>query len=243
MPDGYFLMIVSIKRRLHREICINPVLHGLVLNLYLNGEQYPHRVDDYFPIDAAPDTTLAAQMRSHIADEDRHAAMYQRAIRKLQQPVITLSGPDIYNHVIRARTSTSFAIRPDDSPSKRRLKLAHFFAHLYYLEKRVAKSLEIHADACVHSPIEYSGKVVSRVLSDEHGHVEYTLDAVYHLVPKTVATNVLAEHARAERIANFEFSSQQLKKLVMNHAAHFSPLGRWLYRFSADFLSGARKYA
>ena len=236
-------MIVSIKRRLHREICANPVLHGLVLNLYLNGEQYPHRVDDYFPIDAVSDTELAEKMRKHLGDEDRHAAMYQRAIRKLAQPVLDLSGPDIYNHVIRSHTSTSFAMRRNDSPRTRRLKLAHFFAHLYYLEKRVARSLEIHAEACIHSPIGYSAKVISCVLRDERRHVAYTLDAVYHLVPRRVAVKVLSEHARAERIANLEFSSQQLKKLVTNHAAQFSPLGQWLYRFSAHYLEGAQKYA
>ena len=235
-------MIVSIKRRLHREICANPVLHGLVLNLYLNGEQYPHRVDDYFPIEVAP-TELAARMRRHVVEEDRHALMYQTAIRKLGQPVIELSGPDIYNHVIRARTTTSFAMRRGDTQRTRQLKLAHFFAHLYYLEKRVARSLEIHAEACIHSPIDYSGKVVARVLRDELGHVAYTLEAVAELLPSGVAASVLKEHARAERIANLEFSSQQLKKLVTEHASHFSPLGRWLYRFCSDYLQGAQRYA
>ena len=38
--------IDAVKRRLHREIVADPVLHGLVLNLYLNGEEYPHLVDD-----------------------------------------------------------------------------------------------------------------------------------------------------------------------------------------------------
>jgi len=236
-------MIVSIKRRLHREICANPVLHGLVLNLYLNGEQYPHRVDDYFPVQAAPDAELAAQMRSHLSDEDKHAAMYQCAIKKLAQPVLDLSGPDIYNHVIRSHTKTSFAVRPSDRPGTRLLKLAHFFAHLYYLEKRVAGSLDIHAEACAHSPLEYSRKVVAGVLRDERRHVAYTRDAVYHLVPRRVAVQVLGEHRRAERLANLEFSSQQLKKLVTMHAAHFSPLGHWLYRFSAHYLQGAQKYA
>ena len=45
-------IIAGIKRRLHRDIVADPVLHGLVLNLYLNGEQYPHRVSDYFPFAA-----------------------------------------------------------------------------------------------------------------------------------------------------------------------------------------------
>ena len=31
----------AIKRRLHRDIVADPVLHGRVLNLYLNGELIP----------------------------------------------------------------------------------------------------------------------------------------------------------------------------------------------------------
>jgi len=51
LPAG--LVVGAVKRRLHRDIVADPVLHGLVLNLYLNGERYPHRVDDYFPLAAA----------------------------------------------------------------------------------------------------------------------------------------------------------------------------------------------
>ena len=40
--------IDTAKRLLHRDLCADPLLHGLVLNLYLNGEQYPHRVENYF---------------------------------------------------------------------------------------------------------------------------------------------------------------------------------------------------
>ena len=43
------MVIDGVKARLHRDIVADPVLHGMVLNLYLNGEQYPHRVSDYFP--------------------------------------------------------------------------------------------------------------------------------------------------------------------------------------------------
>ena len=49
------MVIDGIKARLHRDIVADPVLHGLVLNLYLNGEQYPHRVTDYFPLAAVED--------------------------------------------------------------------------------------------------------------------------------------------------------------------------------------------
>jgi hypothetical protein len=56
LPAG--LVVGAVKRRLHRDIVADPVLHGLVLNLYLNGERYPHRVDDYFPLAAVNDAQL-----------------------------------------------------------------------------------------------------------------------------------------------------------------------------------------
>ena len=78
----------SIKRHLHHDICRDPVLHGLVLNMYLNGEEYPHRIDDYFPVWAVADVELLAAMKSHMQDEDKHVAIYRKAIRKIDQPVI-----------------------------------------------------------------------------------------------------------------------------------------------------------
>jgi hypothetical protein len=237
------MIVASIKQRLHREICANPVLHGLVLNLYLNGEQYPHHVDDYFPIGAAPSAELAALMRKHVEDEDRHALMYRKAIVKLGQPVLRLTGHDVYNHVIRSHTRASFALAETDGRDERARKLAHFFAHLHYLEKRVARSLEIHAEACAHSPSGYVRKVVARVLEDEGRHVVYTRAAVTDLVPARVASRVLAEHARAERAANLAFSSRQLEKLLTSHAMDFSGFGRWVYRLSASYLQEAHKYA
>jgi hypothetical protein len=53
---------------LHRDICRDPVLR-LVLNLYLNGEEYPHQIDDYFPTWAVTDADLlAAMQKSHMQD-------------------------------------------------------------------------------------------------------------------------------------------------------------------------------
>ena len=54
-------LVGAVKRQLHRDICDNPVMHAMVLNLYLNGEQYPHRVDDYFPLAVAEENDLASQ--------------------------------------------------------------------------------------------------------------------------------------------------------------------------------------
>src|SRR6185436_11105376 len=150
--------IDAIKRRLHRDIVADPVLHGLVLNLYLNGEAYPHRVDDYFPIAAVDEQELAALMREHARDEDKHVALYARAIEKLEQPVLELPMSDIFNEVIRLRNPASFAMDGTESRDARRRKLAHFLAHAHFLEKRVAKSLDYHIEACAQAASPYPEK-------------------------------------------------------------------------------------
>ena len=221
--------IDAVKRRLHREIVADPVLHGLVLNLYLNGEEYPHLVDDYFPIDVGREWGLDETMRSHLDDEDKHVALYRKAITKLGQPVLKLPMDDIFNEVIRSHTPASFAMRRGDDRDARRLKLAHFFAHAHFLEKRVARSLEYHIDACAHSPSPYPGKAVAAVLHDEGRHVAYTREAVEDLLPKASAAGVLALHARAERRANFDFSARQLTQLLREHSKRFSATGRALF--------------
>jgi hypothetical protein len=232
-------LVDTVKRRLHRDIVADPLLHGLVLNLYMNGERYPHRVDDYFPLAAATDTNLEQLMRRHMAEEDRHIALYTRAIQKLEQPVLELPLLDVYNEVIRSHTSATFAISASDDADARRLKLAHFFAHLHFLEKRIARSLEFHVDACAHAACPYPEKAVAAVLRDEHRHVSYTREVVRHLLPARDAAVVLDLHSRAERRANLDFSSRQLSRLTREHAGRFPTARRALYRACTSVLWGA----
>jgi hypothetical protein len=237
------MLISAVKRRLHRDIAADPMLHGLVLNLYMNGERYPHRVGDYFPVAAAEDPALAAQMRSHQSDEDKHVALYCRAIERLEQPVLELPLADVFNEVIRSHTPASFAIPPGASADVRRDKLAHFLAHAHFLEARIARSLEFHIAACAHSPSPYAEKAVGAVLADEHRHVRYTREAVLDLLPRQRAADVLALHARAERRANLDFSGRQLGNLVKVHAARFPRHRRALYRASALLMRTLLAYA
>ena len=237
------MIIDSVKLRLHRDIVADPVLHGLVLNLYLNGEQYPHRVQDYFPLHVAEAAELVDSMRRHIAEEDKHSALYIRAIEKLEQPVMELPMNDIYNEVIRAHTPVSFAIAPHDDADVRRSKLAHFFAHLHYLEKRIARSLEYHVEACATAATSYPEKVVGLVLKDEWRHVDYTAQAVAHLLPARAAAQIMTLHRRAERYANLDFSAGQLGGLLRNHAARFPRLRGAGYRGCATLLRGVLAYA
>jgi hypothetical protein len=229
-------LVSSIKRRLHREIVADPLLHGLVLNLYLNGEQYPHRVTDYFPLAAARDASLEARMRSHMREEDKHAALYIKSLAVLGQPVHVLPMPDIYNEVIRAHTPTRFAMEEDDDRDTRTLKLAHFLGHLHFLEKRIARSLEYHAEACAASASPFVAKAVGAVLKDEGGHVIYTREAVEALLPARMAAQVFAEHRRAERGANLDFSARQLGRLVREHGERFGARSRLLYGCCAGLL-------
>jgi hypothetical protein len=235
--EQHVSFVDSIKRRLHRDIVADPVLHGLVLNLYLNGERYPQQVDDYFPIAQVTDAALAEQMRTHVTDEQKHVLLYEKAITKLEQPIVQLSPSDIFNVVIRSHTAVSFKIDPYDSTDARTLKLAHFFAHVHFLEKRVARSLEFHVDACAHSSSDYAQKAVMAVLKDEGRHVRYTCEAVEGLLPARIANEVLEGHARAERRANLDFSARQLRRLTRDTHGLFTPARRLAYRACADLLS------
>ena len=237
------IVIDRIKARLHRDIVADPVLHGLVLNLYLNGEQYPHRVSDYFPFVAVEDPELENRMRAHMADEDKHVALYTRVLEKLGQPVTVQPLDDTFNGVIRRHTRASFTILADDDRDTRRRKLAHFFAHLHFLEKRVARSLEYHVEACAHSASGYPQKAVGVVLGDEGRHVRYTREVVAEILPARLAGAVLEEHARAERRANLDFSAGQLGRLVREQIARFPRWRGRAYVACATLLSGALSLA
>jgi hypothetical protein len=238
MQNGAVLMAIVdyYKKRLHREIVADPVLHGLVLNLYLNGEQYPHRVDDYFPIAFVENPTLASLMQRHCKEEDKHVALYSRAIEKLGQPILVLDDADIFNAVVRTHTAESFAVRVEQNTDERRLRLAHFLAHAHTLEKRVARSLEYHLDACAFAQTDYPEKAVSAVLSDEYQHVSYTEQWVRELLPKTKAEQVLSHHLQAETKANLEFSARQLSKLMRQHTNRFPSSSRLVYRGVTQFM-------
>jgi hypothetical protein len=237
------MVIGGIKTRLHRDIVADPVLHGLVLNLYLNGEQYPHRVSDYFPLAAADDPILEGMMREHMADEDKHIALYTRAIEKLAQPVHVQPLADVFNDVIRRHTPVSFAIVPGADRDSCRRALAHFFAHLHFLEKRVATSLHYHLDACAHAASDYPQKVIAAVLGDEVRHVRYTREVVMQLLPAGAANQVLEIHAQAERRANLDFSAVQLRRLLREQAARFPRWRGSFYRVCTAMLAGVLTFA
>lgn len=231
-------LIDSIKRRLHRDIVADPLLHARVLNLYLCGEAYPHAVDDYFPVAHVHCPELAAKMRAHLQDEDKHVALYAKAIGKLGAEVLDLDDSAIFNHVIRSHTAAPWRIEAGMDADSTRERVAHFLAHAHFLEKRVAHSLGMHLDACAHSPSEYPGKAVAAVLADENRHVDYTREAVFDLMPRQRATDILAHHQRAEYRANLDFSSTQLRRLLHQEAPHWPASRRSFYRACSYAMRG-----
>ncbi len=233
----------QIKKRWHEDICSDPVIHGFVLNLYLHGEQYPHLADDYFPLVHVDEPELAEIMRDHMEDEDKHALLLKKVLTRMEQPIIALPVSDAFNHVIRTHTSSSFKITEKDTIDGKRLKVAHFCAHLHFLEKRVATSLQYHLDACGTRGVHDAEKIVSHILQDELRHQVYTLQTVYDLLPKGQAIAVLDAHKRAERLADLDFSSQQVKQLINRYRERFPASHRWLYRLASQVQNGIIKYA
>ncbi len=230
--------VTAIKRQLHRDIVADPLLHARVLNLYLCGEAYPHACDDYFPVDHVACPALAGMMRSHMQDEDKHIALYAKAINKLGAEVLELPDAALFNHVIRGHTPSPWRIEAGMDRDQRNDRIANFMAHAHFLEKRVARSLEFHLDACAHSPSPYPGKAVSAVLADEQRHVSYTLDAIFELVPRQCGSDILAEHARAEHKANLDFSSAQLRRLLREETERWPARRRPLYRGCSWLMRG-----
>jgi hypothetical protein len=227
------MLIQSIKRRLHHDIVADPILHARVLNLYLCGEAYPHQVDDYFPIKHVQCPELASKMRNHLAEEDKHVALYTKAIQKLGAQVIQLPDDCIFNHVIRGQTALPWAIQSTDTEDQIKDRVANFLAHAHFLERRIARSLEFHLEACAQATTDYAAKAVAAVLQDEQGHVTYTAAAIFDLVPTQRAKSILADHERGERRANLEFSAKQLKRLLFEEDSRWPKARKPLYQACA----------
>ena len=227
------------KDRWHRDLVTDPVVHGWALNLYRAGERYPQTVADYFPVESAPDAALAESLRVHRRDEERHTAMYGHAIRALGQPVVELDGGDVFNVVIRAHTTASFTVEEADGADARRRKVAHFLVHAHTLEKRVARSLEYHLDACAAAGAPAVERIVAAVLADERVHVRYTAEAARALLTRAEAAEAFAHHARAEARANLLFSARQVRAYARRFADRSPARRRRFYRFCGEVMEAA----
>jgi hypothetical protein len=237
------MLVRTLKETWHRDLVARPETHAWVLSLYRAGELHPQTVDDYFPLAAAEDPTLRDAMARHAADEARHVKMYDRAIAKLGVARTDHAGLDVFNVAIRTETEApfaSFAVDETTPVDTRRDKLAHFLAHAHFLEARIARSLELHLDACERAGSVEQGRVVGAVLADEERHTGYTRDAVFDLLPRPRALVVLEVHRRGEARANLSFSARQVRRYLRDLADDQRPAKRALYRACAGIMEAAR---
>jgi hypothetical protein len=230
-------LISAVKRQLHRDIVADPILHARVLNLYLCGEAYPHAVDDYFPV-AHVEPELASRMRAHMRDEDKHIVLYTRAIAALGAEVVELPDWCIFNHVIRTHSTERWQVHEGLDADARNDRVANFFAHAHWLEKRIARSLEWHHEACANAAEPFAGKAVAAVLADETRHVVYTREAIFDLVPRRRALAIIASHRRAEHRANLDFSASQLRRLLVEERPRWPASRRRLYGACSFIMRG-----
>jgi hypothetical protein len=231
-------LVYRVKSAWHRELASRPETHAWILNLYRAGERHPQTVLDYFPLQHSPSLELAEKMRRHRADEVSHTRMYEGAIRALGQRVEEHTGLDVFNNAIRAATPTCFAITEETPLHERVRRLAHFLAHAYFLETRVARSLEYHLDACAHSGVPQVNAVVAKVHADELRHTSYTFDAVRELVGAHEANAIFALHRRAEANANRAFSARQVRHFLHRFPAVGRRRERLLYAAGALLMQG-----
>jgi hypothetical protein len=236
MPPVVFVR--NLKRAWHLDLASRPDTHAWVLNLYRAGERHPQTVLDYFPLEHAPSADLAEKMRRHRADEVRHTLMYERAIGELGGSVEEHTGLDVFNNAIRAATPTSFAISADTPMNERARRLAHFLAHAYFLESRIAQSLEYHLEACAANGATRVSAVVDKVYSDELRHTSYTVDAVRALLGAREGSAVLALHRRAEARANRAFSARQVRAFLRRFPDVGRGRDRLLYAAGALLMQG-----
>lgn len=227
------MLVDRMKQSLHRDIVSHPKLHAWVLNLYLNGESYPHRVSDYFP--KAGNASLQHRLDEHLLDEARHVRLYAKAIAKLGDQPRELVVSDIYNDLVRRHTRAEITAARGALENSH---LAHFFAHVHFIERRVLRSLEYHVDACVNCKEPYIAKALAVVASDEARHVRYTRDAVFDLLPRGAATRILKIHENAERHANRHFSARNLRTLAIRFLPEIGRKRQLLYRAFSHVLTG-----
>lgn len=223
----------------HDTLVAHPETHAWVLSLYRAGEFHPQTVDDYFPSWAAPTDELRVAMERHAADEGRHVRIYDRAIARLGVPRVEFAGRDVFNVVIRHETAAGFAVTQGDAPDVRVTKVAHFLAHAHHLEKRIARSLEFHLDACHRIGASAVAAAVQAVHGDEERHARYTREAVFDLLPRPRALATLAMHRAAERRAHLAFSSRQVRSFLSTFKRRGTLRDRTLFRAAAAMMESA----
>ncbi|MCC6874982.1 MAG: hypothetical protein IT378_11810 [Sandaracinaceae bacterium] len=210
------MLVDAVKLRWHLDLAAHPSTHAWVLNLYRAGEKHPETVTDYFPWRHAEDRwpELARALKRHAGDERKHAVLYARAIEAMGEEVVELEGLDVFNHAIRAETPSSWAIADGDPPERKRLQIANFLAHAGCLERRIARSVAYHLEACEKLGRHDVTGTVERVHADEERHVAYTSEALVELTTASERARITALHVEAEARADRAFSARQVRTFL-----------------------------
>lgn len=224
------MIVVALKRTWHHDLAADPAAHAWALNLYRAGERHPQTVQDYFPVDAAPDRELAALLRRHQLDEERHTRIYTALIQGLGGQVVDVDTPDVFNHQIRQAGGDTFAMGPSDTPDDKRRKVGHFLLHAHFLERRIAQSVAWHSEACDGA----TRQAISHVQEDEERHVAYTATWARMLLTDAEYADARTLHANAEAVANLRFSARQCRTWVDRFGSR--PGRRTLYSVCAWYM-------
>ena len=84
---------------------------------------------------------------------------------------------------------------------------------------------------------------MSRAKHDEEGHVRYTRVAVFDLLTRREADEVMAVHRRAEARANLIFSQRQVRAFLARFSDVTPKHRQWLFRICATLMETAGQYA
>jgi hypothetical protein len=177
-------LVSSIKRRLHREIVADRVAR-LVLNLIINGEQYPSR-DRLFS--AGRRVRIAQRMRSHMRGEDK-AVITSSRWRCWAAHVLPGCPTSKSSHP--AHTPRASRREEDDDRDTRTLKLAHFLGHLHFLEEAHQPLAGVPRGSMRGVRVALQAARWARG-RDESGHVIYTRETVEALLPAQKPAQVFA---------------------------------------------------
>ena len=234
-------IIDRVKDRFHRDIASDPVTHGWVLNLYLEGERYPQRVCDYFQADFAPGEELA---RGPPAPRPRRGQA-RPALRPWPAPARPAAGRAPPGRRVQRGDPL---VHPRHLPYPREpirrrsaaRKLANFLAHAHHLERRVARSFAYHMEACETAGQPAIAQPGGRgAQGREPSRAVTPARRCSSCSPAARPQAVMELHRRAEAKANLTFSARQVRAFLTQFQAVTPRHRRWLYRLSAFLMEGA----
>jgi hypothetical protein len=97
-------------------------------------------------------------------------------------------------------------------------------------------------DACLQTDRVTVSHTLQVAKKDEDKHVSYTREAVYQLLPRQKADEVMAIHRAVEARANLVFSQKQVRVFLDRFATTIPRRRQLLYRVCAILMESAGAY-